>query len=361
MTRIFSIFLILTSVFSNIGFSQNRFEIINNKTDILVSKFLIKENIPGASITISINDTVIFSKGYGYSDIEKKAIVKANKTKFKIASIAKTITASSVLKLEELGKIDITKSVYFYLDSLDKKKFDFNILQVGGHLAGLKRHPSTEQYVCENPYKNKDFYKIFKTDSLIAKPSTKFLYSNYGYKILGLIIEKIESDSIENIHKKYIIDKLKLKNTMPDKGVYDEDTSTFYSTSNGKVIVTPCMDCSFMYAEGCYLSTSEDLNILGNAYLFPNRILKKESLIKLIKSQKLSTGKKTGYGFGFFSDNDLFGNYFYGHNGNLPGGRSLLRIYPNSKLVISILMNKSDEDIDSITTKIANNYIKELK
>ncbi len=271
------------------------------------------------------------------------------------------MTACAILKLEELGKIDITKSVYFYLDSLNRKKNDFNILQVGGHLAGLKRNPGTEQYACENPYKKKDFYKIFKTDSLIAKPSTEFLYSNYGYKVLCLIIEKIESDSIENIHKKYIIDKLKLKNTIPDKGVYDEDTSTFYSTSNGMLIVTPCMDCSFKYGEACYLSTSEDLNILGNAYLFPNRILKKESLITLIKSQKLSTGKKTGYGFGFVSNKDLSGNYFYGHNGNLPGGRSLLRIYPNSKLVISILMNKSDEDIDSIASKIANNYIKEIK
>ncbi len=89
MTRIFLIFFILISAFTNNGFSQSRFEAVNNKTDILVSKYLLKENIPGASITISINDTVIFSKGFGYSDIEKKAIVKPYKTKFKMASIVK--------------------------------------------------------------------------------------------------------------------------------------------------------------------------------------------------------------------------------------------------------------------------------
>lgn len=155
-----SFFFVLASVSANTCVAQNRVEAASGKTDILVSKYLAKENIPGASLTVSLNDTVIFSKGYGYADIGKKTVAEPGKTKFKIASIAKTITASAILKLEELGKIDTAKSVHYYLDSQESKKIDFSILQAGGHSAGLRRCPSAAEYASKNPYKKKDFYRL---------------------------------------------------------------------------------------------------------------------------------------------------------------------------------------------------------
>lgn len=350
-----SIFLLLKV---DIAFSQKNIEKLNEKTKKLVEKSLNKENIPGISISISINDSLILSEGFGYSNIENKTKIDPSKTKFRIASITKTLTATTIAKLSELNKIDINKSVYFYLDSLPKKDFDFTIKQVGGHLSGIRRIPSEEKYSCDNIYNEKDFYRVFKNDDLLFEPTTNFEYSNYGYKLLGLIIEKTTNESIIENHKKYIIDVIGLKNTYAESKVKDSLTANFYTKVKNKNIASPCLDCNFKFAAGCYLSTSEDLTKLGNAYLYPNRILKKESLIELIKTQKLKNGTKTNYGFGFGTGKDFNGNYFYGHNGGYVGSRSCLRIYPSNNLVISILMNCDYEDIDILATEIAEIYIR---
>jgi serine beta-lactamase-like protein LACTB len=155
---VFSLFFILKV---EIAFSQNKIEKLNEKTKKLVEKTLNKENIPGISISISINDSLIFSEGFGYSNIENKTKINPSKTKFRIASITKTLTATTIARLSELNQIDLDKSVYFYLDSLPKKDFDFTIKQVGGHLSGIQRVPSTEKYSCDNNYCEKDFYKIW--------------------------------------------------------------------------------------------------------------------------------------------------------------------------------------------------------
>ena len=79
-----------------------------------------------------------------------------------LSNNTKTLTATTIARLSELNQIDLDKSVYFYLDSLPKKDFDFTIKQVGGHLSGIQRVPSTEKYSCDNNYCEKDFYKIDK-------------------------------------------------------------------------------------------------------------------------------------------------------------------------------------------------------
>ncbi|MDD2984761.1 serine hydrolase domain-containing protein [Flavobacterium sp.] len=338
--------------------SQSEISKINNKTQKIIEKYLVKENIPGMSITVTLNDSVIFSKGFGFSDIENKKPVYPNSTKFRIASITKTITASTIARLSELNIIDLKKSVYHYLDSLPRKQFDFTIEEVGGHLSGIRRVPSGEKYTCDNQYQKSNFYSIFNTDNLLFEPSTSYEYSNYGYKLLGVIIEKQTQESIFDNHKKYILNVLGLENTVPETKIHDSLTSKFYIEKKGEIIEAPCLDCTFKYAQGCYLSTSEDLAKLGNAYLFPNRILKKETLVELIRSKKLKNGIKTNYGFGFMSGKDFYGNLFFGHNGAYQGSRSVLRIYPKSKIVIAILANRNVDGLDNLATEISYNYNK---
>jgi len=340
-----------------ICFSQSRIEKAHQKTQKLAEKFLSKSHIPGMSVSVNINDTLVFSEGFGFSDLENKTAVMPSQTRFRMASITKTMTAATLAKLSELNKVDLKKSVYFYLDSLPKKPFDFTIEEVGGHLSGLQRTASTEKYTCDNPYKRSDFYKIFDLDPLSFQPSSSFQYSNYGYKLLGLVIEKITGESVVENNKKYIIDAIGLKNTVPETKIKDPFVSKFYTELRDKFVEAPCLDCTFRYAPGCYLSTSEDLVVLGNAYLYPDRILKKETLIQIIKSKKLRNGPKTNYGFGFMTYTDGNGNYFYGHNGGYEGSRSALRIYPKNKMVIAVLTNCTVENIDDFIAEIAYNYI----
>ena len=80
-----------------------------------MTKFLQKNEIPGLSLSISYKKEIIFSKGFGFSDLKLRKEVNPSKTKFRIASISKTLTAVSLAKLQEEGKISFKESVYKYL------------------------------------------------------------------------------------------------------------------------------------------------------------------------------------------------------------------------------------------------------
>ena len=107
------------------GYSQTNVPEINKKIINFSEKFLSKEQIPGMSISISKNDTLIFSQGFGFSDFENKIPVNPSKTKFRMASITKTMTAITIGKLSELNLINPKNSIYYNLDSLPKKKLIF--------------------------------------------------------------------------------------------------------------------------------------------------------------------------------------------------------------------------------------------
>lgn len=127
-------YLFLLIVFSLTSNAQN-FEKAIEKTTKSVENFQDRNKIPGIAVSISYKDKLIYSKGFGTSNIETKEPINPSKTKFRIASMTKSLTALTIGKLMEMDSIDINKSVYYYLKKLPKKNFDFTIKDVGGHLS----------------------------------------------------------------------------------------------------------------------------------------------------------------------------------------------------------------------------------
>lgn len=319
----------------------------------IIEAFRQKHKVPGVALTITHKNKVILSRGYGYADKDKLTPVDPAVTKFRIASITKSMTAVTLGRLEELGMLKLDNSVYAYLPQLPKKKYGITIAQVAGHLSGIRRVASEESYTCDNTYDKDDFYRVFAKDDLLFEPGTKMLYSNYGFKLLGMIIEEVTHTDLREAHKKYVIDVLRMDSTLPDTGVHDANTAKFYTEEKGEVVAGPCINCTFKYAAGCYLGTSEDLAKFGNAVLYPGKLVSNATMVKLVKSQKFASGKKTGYGMGFTSGPDAYGNLYYGHNGGYVGSRSAYHVYPESQLVIAILTNKDVADIDTVVADIA--------
>ena len=358
--RFFICFFILLGGLSKAQDVQNFLQ-VNEKVNKLVTKFKNKNNIPGISVSISYKNRIIFSQGFGYADLDLKKGVNPSLTKFRIASISKTITSVTLAKLQEQGKVNFKESVYKYLDSLPKTFYDFTIEDLLSHKAGFVRDYGGSILCDKNDFHKVEFYKTFNNQRFSYKPKTNFNYSNYGYKLLGILIEHIYGNSIVEAKKELVIDYLGLKNTIAETNNYDENTSVFYYEKNGKLLKVPCLDCSFNYGPGCYLSTSEDLITLGNAYLYTGKLLSKESLSNLIKTR--NTDKD--YGLGFINKKDFYGNWFYGHNGSYPGALSYLRIYPKNELVVSVLMNYRTEEIlskfDILNNEIAYEYNQYLK
>jgi serine beta-lactamase-like protein LACTB len=353
---LFSIFLLPRTVVS-----QHDFDQVNAKIDKVISQFVVDHDIPGVAVSISYYDTLIYSKGFGYADIEKQHPVIPSQSQFRIGSVTKSITALTLAKLVQQGKLNLDASVYNYLDSLPKKEYAFTIRQIGGHTAGLKRMYLPYNTDSLNVVARQKLYGAF-TGELLFKPGTQYLYSNFGYELLGMVIENIQGINFDKAVAHLVLDPLQMTNT---RLLANKSSTTKYYTNKGLAKVDALyMGHNVNTASGYYYSTSEDIVKLGNALLFPDRLLKKEILLQLIKPQKLTTGKTTGYGFGVETLTDSHGKWSYGHSGHIYGGTSFYGVSPEYKYVIAILINcdyLKEGKINELAQKISAEYFRVIK
>jgi serine beta-lactamase-like protein LACTB len=315
------------------------------KVTLKADKLLAKNDLSGLAISVSYLDTIIYSKGFGYADIANNIPVDPSQTKFRIGSITKTLTVLALTRLAEQNKTDLDKSIYYYLDSLPRKKYDITLRQLAGHNSGLKR-----DYL---PFNTDSLYRISPKEVLNAfkgeltfAPGTAHSYSNYGYDLLGIALEKIAGKPYSEVVESLVLKPLGMSETYPD--AHFKSKSKYYTRKNKVIVEAPYMGCNLTQAAGYYYSTSEDLVKMGNALLIPGRLLKKESLLEMIKPQKLANGKTTGYGLGIEVHTFTNGNKVYGHQGAVMGGKSFFAVYPKSKLVIAILCNSDYLDPDDL-------------
>ena len=100
------------------------------KADQFISNTLNENHLPGISVTILKDGNKIYSKGFGYADIDEKRKILPSSTRFRIGSISKTLAASALMKLVEEGKIDLDGSIYFYVPDYPKKRWKFTSRQI---------------------------------------------------------------------------------------------------------------------------------------------------------------------------------------------------------------------------------------
>ena len=327
-----------------------------DKAKIATENFIKEQNIPGMSISVSENGNKIWSEGFGFSNIEKKTKVNPSKTQFRIASISKTLTALAIAKLVDDEKIKLDASLYNYVPDFPKKKYDFTIRQIGGHLAGI-RHYSGREFLLNKKMSIVEGLNIFKDSKLLFKPGTKFKYSTYGWSLLSVVVQNAANEKFSDYMVKAIFIPLKMKSTTIDKPEENLlNRTSFYVKRKGKVLEGPKVNNEFKAAGGGFISTSEDLVLFGNQFINP-QIISKESLAELIKSQKTSNGKNTNYGIGIGVRKIKNNTLKLSHSGGGIGASSNLLIYPEKGIVISILTNLSGVKMTTYIKELENIFI----
>lgn len=313
----------------------------------------------GWSVTISIDNKIILSKGFGLGNYEQQVPVYPDKTKFRIGSISKALTAAGLGILMEQGKIDLDLPVQKYAPYFPEKEYPITTRQVAGHIAGI-RHYNGEEFLSSKYYKTvNDGLNIFMNDSLLFEPGTQYRYSSYGFNLVSAAMEGASGEEFLSFMKKHVFGPLEMTETMPD---FNDSLivfrSGFYSSDEGKNINAPYVDNSYKWAGGGFLSTSEDLVKFGNAIL-NNTLFSEKIKDELTTSQRTTDGKETGYGMGFFTGVNEFGRSFYGHGGGSVGGTSNLLIYPEYKLVIAAVTNDTRSKVGNDMHKVAEIFMKE--
>jgi len=165
--------------------------------------------IPGISIAVAKNGKILWEEGFGLADVEKKTRATAN-TRYYIASVTKTVTATAIMQLQERGKLRLDNPVNDYLGSAKVHSpiwdaSDATVRRVLSHTAGLTtfaRSCLVDESGCAIDE------EIERYGILFSRPGEGFDYSNLGYGILGEVIERTSGESLDSYLHNEVFDPL---------------------------------------------------------------------------------------------------------------------------------------------------------
>ncbi|GET45057.1 serine hydrolase domain-containing protein [Capnocytophaga felis] len=338
-------------------FRKNPSEVISfddaQKSAEKIIHFLLQEKrIPGASVTITKQNHVIWQKGYGYADIEKKKTIDPQNTLFRIASVSKPLSAVALARLQEKKEFDWNTSLYEYVPDFPKKPFDFTIKQLAGHLVGIRSYKGNEIF-SNKPMSIEEGIGMFKNDILEFAPGTKYLYSSFNWNLVSLAMERCLNKKFEDIVSDEVLLPLQMQNTFADKGKIIQNQAIPYSRTKKGFQPATKVHNYYKLAGGGFLSTSNDVAKLGNVAICHD-FLSQEIENEMLTTLCTDDDRETGYSIGWQSSKDWNGRPYYGHIGNGVGGYAWFYVYPQEQVVISMLFNTSNPQIDIYLQRITD-------
>lgn len=318
-----------------------------------------KLDMPGFVLAIGDDTDVLFEQAYGYANLEQRDLMKSSNI-FRIASHSKTFTATAVMQLAEAKQLSIDEPLVTYLTWLsqhrDRRMKRITARQLLSHSAGTIRDGHDANFwLMTNPFPDVDEFKRNVMDTeLVLENNMQMKYSNFGYSLLGCLVEKISGIPFNRYASENIVQPLQLQDTGPE---FDQAIApklvTGYSRTDSEKHRTPIeahLDTRAMSAATGFYSTAADLCKYFQAH-FPGsgQLLSDESKKEMQRAQWQTKNSQLGdaYGLGFMINNEG-GRKLFGHEGGFPGQKTRTYCDAEGKLVVVVLTNCIDGDARSM-------------
>jgi CubicO group peptidase (beta-lactamase class C family) len=336
--------------------------------DRLMTEFMSKHDIPGASLAVTKDGRLVYARGYGYADVEAKRKVQPQSL-FRIASISKPITAVAILQLVERKKLSLDDRMADVLRGTPPFKgtkkiapqfAKVTIRQLLQHTGGWDRGVSfdpmfrlvdiAKTFEVPSPAKIEHIIRYMKPRPLDFTPGERFAYSNFGYCLLGRVIENVSGKSYETHVKQRVLAPVGIRSMQLGKTPLAgraRNEVRYYAAKNrtgksilakdaGNTVPLPygVWDLGVMDSHGGWIASAVDLAKFASAFDDPSDspLLKRESIETMFKrppgkagQEADGTAKGTYYGCGWMvrpvGENGL-GNHW--HTGSLDGTSTIL-------------------------------------
>jgi len=334
---------VISIVATHAGAQETRGPSLDDKLDALVQTEIKAYNIPGLSIAVVRHNQIVFSKSYGWADIENR-VSATNTTFFRIGSITKPITATAALMMSEQQQLDLDAPVQRYCPAFPEKQWSISTRQLLSHMGGIRSFRSeggsSPELLSDSHYNRVvESLPLFASDPLIAKPGMRYEYSNYGYDLIGCVLEGASGLRYDEVLRNLIFTPAGMSaSTLDDNPSIIPGRSRYYThAKDGSIRNGKSIDTSNRIPAAGLLSTANDLARFAIA-LESGKLLPVHSVRQMWAEQSTSDGKRTSYALGWMI-HDLKGVSVVAHTGEQPGSSTLLCIFPDSQAAYVVLAN----------------------
>ena len=317
-----------------------------------INKKLIQRDFSGV-ILVAQNDSIIFNKAYGIKNNQENGINDLN-TVFDICSVTKQFTGAGILKLSTQNKLSITDKLSKYFDAVPNDKKNITIHQLLTHSSGLTAGIGGDyDTITEEEFLNKVF-----SSKLISPVGKEFHYSNMGYSLLALIIEKASGMDYETFLNEAIFKPSKMNHTgyVIPNWKNNEIANGFLNGNEAKKPNEENWNKQGPYlnlkGNGGILTRASDL-LLWSQSIRENTVLDKTTTSKYLYPHFEYNDGKSYYGYGWGVANNNLDNKLVRHAGMSDLFTSDLWMYPKKRITIIVLSNTQSLFVLSIAKRMS--------
>jgi CubicO group peptidase (beta-lactamase class C family) len=331
--------------------------------DRFILEKMSETKLPGLSITAVKDGAVVYSRGYGFRDIEK-AKPATPETLFCIGSVTKSFTCIAIMQLQERGLLSVDDEVAKHLPlSLRAKGEPVRIWHLMSHSSGIPALAYAEAVIRHTmksadtwlPLVNwEDMYTFMDEAEGWAhcRPGERWFYLNEGFRLLGAIVEKVSGEGYENYVKRHILEPLGMTRSFFERGLVESDpeAATPYIVTRDGERIASTYPYGIVSSDGGLVSSVADMAKYITMYLNGGcsqsiRVLSEDSLREMLKPRVKTpdepwvTKHARHYGYGLGSVEDAWGNTVINHGGSVTTATAQIAFIPERGVGVMVLAN----------------------
>ena len=320
-----------------------------DKIDGLFSAY--QNDSPGAAVMVIHHGEIVLERYYGLADLSAKTRVSSH-TNFRLASVSKQFTAMAILQLVDQGLIDFSTGLNELFPEFPDYADDINYGQILHHTAGLIDYEKLIPAASTIPVKDIDVLKLLiQQDSTYFPPGSNYHYSNSGYALLALTVERLSGLKFSEYLQQNIFRPLEMDATIAFVEGLNQVTNRAYGynvETNEVDLSDQSMTSSVLGDGGIYSSVSDLYKWDQALYDF--------DLISEALLDSAFTPWMENYGCGWRIE-DYKGNKRISHTGSTCGFRTVFQRFPESTFSVIILTNRREPGVQYLAEALTDIYL----
>lgn len=313
--------------------------------------------VPGASVLVLKDGKTALAKSYGFADLENN-VTAAPHTNYRLASVTKQFTATAIMILAERELLQYDEPIGRFFLSLPEQAREVTIRHLLTHSSGLIDYEDLIPESATEQVHDADVLKLLETQqNMYFRPGFSYRYSNSGYALLALIVERLSGSSFASFLKREIFEPLGMNGTVAfEEGISSVSNRAFgYSRKDDGWERTDQSVTSAVLGDGGIYSSIDDL-VKWDRALADATLVRPESLRQSWTPSTNTDEPGIRYAFGW-RISEHRGSTLIWHSGETRGFRNVLVRIPTRHLTVVVLTNRNEQPPYELALRIADEFL----
>ena len=309
--------------------------------DERVREAMAENNIPGVIIGVASRGRLVHVQTYGLANVELRVPV-SDSTVFEIGSISKQFVSTAIMLLVEDGRVDLDDGIHEYLPDLPSEWLGVTVRQLLTHTSGIPDYEEIQTYEAYRfRFTPEEIIRVAHSRPMDFEPGTGWYYSNTGYFLLSLIVERIEGRPLGPVLRSRIFEPLGMNQTRladPEDIIPHRASGYWVDRMGVELMNRDATQPSSTLGAGGLLSSVHDM-VKWDEALYGDRLLSEASKAAMWTPTVLPNGTNTGYAFGW-GVGEYQGHRSISHNGMVAGFVASFTRLPDDEVAIIVFANR---------------------